>query len=478
MGKFRRNYENYKRKSLIKRGSRHFTLFNKSRKHLYLLILCAVMGIIIIITSIIVINKKNAADKHSDVFAEDVAATQSPEEIEKQQRQAIVAQADRLAMGYDYDQAIAVIDSYQDADTFSELAEAKQRYLTAKGSLVEQDIMQIPHVFFHSLIADTSKAFDGDREMDGYNQYMTTIDEFNKIIQQMYDRGFVLVSMHDMAYKVQNPDGSFSFQKGSIMLPPGKKAFVLSVDDVNYYGYMKDDGFASRIVLDENGRPTNEMEVEDGKTVRGAYDIVPLLDQFIEKHPDFSYQGAKGILALTGYEGVMGYRTCPTDEDNGYQESDIAKAKEVAAGLKADGWEFASHSWGHQHLGQISFETFKTDTDRWEAEVEPIIGPTDIIIYPFGEDIAGFRKYEESNQKFQYLKQVGFDYFCNVDGNQAWVQLGSNYLRQGRRNLDGYRMYYDMIDDNIDKLSDLFNVNEVFDAARPTPIKPLTGDGK
>lgn len=452
--------------------------FYKNHKKLYLLILCAVIGIIIILAAVVLFNKKRIVDQPSDTSEKEIAATQSPEEMEVQKRKAIIVQADRIASGYDYDQAISVIDSYQNADSYPELAEAKQRYLTAKNTLVEQDIMQIPHVFFHSLIADNAKAFDGDREMDGYNQYMTTIDEFNKIIQQMYDKGFVLVSMHDMAYKVQNPDGSTVFQKGTIMLPPGKRGFVLSVDDVNYYGYMKDDGFAARIVLDDNGKPTTEMDLEDGTSIRGAYDVVPLLNQFIEKHPDFSYKGAKGILAFTGYEGVMGYRTCPTDDDNGYQESDIAKAKMVAEGLKADGWEFASHTWGHQHMGLADISAFKTDVDRWEAEVEPIIGPTDIIIYPFGEDIGGFRKYDESNEKFQYLKQVGFDYFCNVDGNQAWVQLGSNYLRQGRRNLDGYRMYYDMIDDNIDKLSDLFQVTEVFDPERPTPIKPLTGEGK
>ena len=42
---------------------------------------------------------------------------------------------------------------------------------------------------------------------------MTTIDEFNKIIQSMYDKGYVMVSPHDMA--VINEDGTMS--RGSIM---------------------------------------------------------------------------------------------------------------------------------------------------------------------------------------------------------------------------------------------------------------------
>ena len=70
--------------------------------------------------------------------------------------------------------------------------------------------------------------------------------------------------------------------------------------------------------------------------------------------------------------------------------------------------------------------------------------PTDIILYPFGADVGDWRAYTRGNEKFAYLYDKGFRYFCNVDSSPAWVQLGSDYLRQGRRNLDGYRMYYDL----------------------------------
>ena len=47
---------------------------------------------------------------------------------------------------------------------------------------------------------------------------MTTVSEFKKMIQIMYDKGYVLVSPHDMA--VVNDDGTMS--RGKIMLPEGK----------------------------------------------------------------------------------------------------------------------------------------------------------------------------------------------------------------------------------------------------------------
>lgn len=66
---------------------------------------------------------------------------------------------------------------------------------------------------------------------------------------------------------------------------------------------------ASKIVLDENGKPTCEYIQADGTTVTGAYDCIPLLDQFLEEHPDGAYHGARGTIALTGYNGILGYRT-------------------------------------------------------------------------------------------------------------------------------------------------------------------------
>ena len=77
-------------------------------------------------------------------------------------------------------------------------------------------------------------------------------------------------------------------------------------------------------------------------------------------------------------------------------------------------------------------------------------------------------------ERFRYLHSKGFRYFCNVDSAQYWVQLGSDHLRQGRRNLDGYRMWMDIeagTDSSKRKLDDLFHAEDVFDPARPTPVE-------
>ena len=391
-----------------------------------------------------------------------------------------LAQAELKAVQYDYDGAIELLKSQPDYESNTEMQQAAADYQRVKDSCQAYPLEEITHVFFHTLIYDTAKAFDGDSDAPGYNQVMTTISEFNKIIETMYQKGYVLVSPHDMAYV--NDDGTMS--RGTILLPAGKKPFVLSQDDVSYYHYMDGDGYASRLVLDSNGDVKCEYIEEDGSVSVGDYDMVPLIDTFVKEHPDFSYQGRKGILAMTGYNGVLGYRTdiayktrenlqdnqrefLDNHPDFDYEE-EVAQATKVADAMKASGWEFASHTWGHKNATTSSAQELITDNEKWQAYVAPVLGKTDMIIFAFGADIGDWQGYSMDNEKFAYYKSQGFHYYCNVDSNQYWVQITDQYLRQGRRNLDGYRMYY-----NPEMLKDLFEVSEVWDSSRPEPVPQM-----
>ena len=397
----------------------------------------------------------------------------------------LIDQADRLAKGYDYDKAMELLSQDPSIQSDPRISEALASFQSQKDSLVAADVKNVTHVFFHSLIMDTSKAFDGDSRMEGYNSVMTTKDEFLKILDALYNDGYVLVRIHDIAYETTDENGNPAFTWGTIMLPEGKKPIVMSQDDVCYYPYMDGDGFASKIVVGEDGRPTCEMKMDDGSISTGSYDMIPLLNDFIDEHPDFSYRGARAVIALTGYQGILGYRTASNYSDSPTYEADREQAAKVAQALRDNGWELASHSFGHLKLGvsdnpeksfngfAIEDERFRHDTDRWEAEVESLIGPTDIILYPFGNDIADFHAYTEDNPRFKYLESKGFRYFCNVDASTPyWMQKGTSYFRMARRNLDGYRLYQDTIQEDPAKkrLSDLFDARDIFDSARPTPV--------
>ena len=414
----------------------------------------------------------SAQDAPKETVGQEAAATEAdgPGAME---------QAKLLAEQYDYQNAIDLLKKQSDYGSNADMQNAVKEYEADRDSCTSWPLEEVTHVFYHTLIKDTSKAFDGDYKEADYNQVMTTIDEFNKITETMYEKGYVMVSIYDMAKA--NDDGTMT--PGEILLPPGKIPFVLSQDDVCYYHYMDGDGFATKLVVDDEGKVRNEYVEDDGSVSVGDYDMVPLIDRFVEKHPDFSYRGAKGIVALTGYNGILGYRTDqsyetrPADLDqnkvdwlDSHPDFSLEKeregAKKVADAMKDEGWLFASHTWGHQNVGQISLETLQADTQKFKDNVDPLIGGTDIIIFAFGTDLTGPEDY--SGDKFEYLKSMGYNYYCNVDSSKYFVQIRDRYFRQGRRNLDGYRMYY-----NPELLEDLFDAKSVFDPARPTPVPPM-----
>ena len=217
----------------------------------------------------------------------------SPEELLALQRAEMLANADALAVTYDYDGAIALIQGWEGYAEDEELTNKLAGYEAQKAACVRVDISQVTHIFYHSLVVDPERCFNpNDFQGRGNYEWMTTISEFNKITQEMYDRGYVLVSIHDLYKYVTDENGNQVMVENDIYLPEGKKAFVLSLDDLSYYHSYDNYGYAAKLIIDENGDVINEYIDADGNVHYGLYDCVPLLDQFIEEHPDASYKGA------------------------------------------------------------------------------------------------------------------------------------------------------------------------------------------
>lgn len=404
-------------------------------------------------------------------LAEEQARKEEEERLEAERRAAYedtFAEAQTKALMYDYDVAIEMIKSIDGYESNEELKATVAGYEADRDKCVAwADNTQISHLFFHSLIVDTSRSFrKGSSQPVGYNRYMTTVSEFNLILESLYEKGYVLVRMHDIAEPVEDENGELKLKKKQIMLPEGKTPIVISQDDVNYYEYMRYDGFADKLVVDDEGNVTCQYTDTDGNVTFGEYDVLPILDRFVREHPDFSYRGAKGILGVTGYEGALGYRTGwhMYDLDNPDEAAQLKAEQDavikVATAIRESGWEFASHSFTHTDMQKNSYSKIIYDTDKWEREVEPLLGETDIYLYPYGSDICDWRGY--SGDKYEYLKQAGFWYFCNVDSARYWIQLTDNYMRMGRINADGERMMK-----TPQKLDYFFDSAQVLDPTRP-----------
>ena len=465
--------------------------FSMTRRRLHQMIAIGVVTLAILIVLIIItaLSSKPSSGTGTGPGTQptETESEISTEELLAQKRAKLIVDADFLATTYDYDGAIALIQTWEGYAEDEELTSLIAGYEATKASCVRVNMEDVTHIFYHSLVVDPKRCFPlNEAQGRGNYEWMTTISEFEKITQEMYDRGYVIVSIHDLYRYETDENGNQIMVENDIYLPEGKRAFVLSFDDLSYYHSYDNYGFASRLLVDENGKVINEYIDAEGNSHYGAYDYVPILDQFIEDHPDASYRGAKATVALTGYNGILGYRTDETYSFDNLDNPDINKdkrlwlknhpeftleaeraaAKEVADAMKANGWTFASHTWGHLNVGNKSLSTLQVDNEKWQKNVAPIVGETNVIIFAHGTDLAGWPKYDLTNEKVQYFMSQGFDVFCNVDSNEYRTYFGGTYLRQGRRNLDGIRFWYN-ITGQQNNLSDLFDVNEVMDPARP-----------
>ena len=112
----------------------------------------------------------------------------------------------------------------------------------------------VEHLFFHPVVAYPELAFDGDNQANGIDDYMVTVDEYNKILQSVYDKGYVLVDINDVWSETTGEDGQPRMVKNTLYLPEGKKPLVLSYDDTNYYPYMLENGFTYKLILGDDGK--------------------------------------------------------------------------------------------------------------------------------------------------------------------------------------------------------------------------------
>ena len=288
----------------------------------------------------------------------------------------------------------------------------------------------VEHLFFHPVVAYPELAFDGDYKYDGIDDWMVTAGEYLKIFQSVYDKGYVLVDIADCWSEQTGEDGQTRMVKNTLYLPEGKKPLILSYDDVNYYEYMLENGFTYKLIIGEDGKLWSwGLDPQGNEVVSRDLDAVTILDKFVEEHPDFSPFGAKGCLSLTGYEGILGYRT-QTDRENWTTEREANRQKEIeavkpiVAELKRTGWTFGSHTWGHISLNTRTVDVVTADMQKWFDEVGSLVGETPVLFYPFGGRLDG-DDVQQSGPAFRWMQQHGFRIFCSV-GIDSWSKCKSD----------------------------------------------------
>jgi hypothetical protein len=209
---------------------------------------------------------------------------------------------------------------------------------------------------------------------------------------------------------------------------------------------VRDNGSVHKLVIDEN----REIAAWTAGELSYDLDIVTIMEGFIRQHPDFSLRGAKGIIALTGYEGLLGYQT-QNLEAPGYSK-EAREAAAVVERLKELGWRFASHSWGHLNMPKVPMSWFTYDLKLWDSQVKPIMGDTDLYIYPFGAGV------EAQEDRHKLLRGLNYNLFFGVSPPGFGHSECGEYIYLDRLNIDGF--YFRVFKNRQDKL---FDIDKVID---------------
>ncbi|GHV41881.1 polysaccharide deacetylase family protein [Clostridia bacterium] len=302
---------------------------------------------------------------------------------------------------------------------------------------------EIYHIFFHALIAFPEISYNNG--VSPLDQDCVLVDEFNRVLQQLYDNNYALIDINETF----SADADGNVTRTPVMVPEGKTPLILSVDDMVYDSRKMGTGMVDKLILDENGKIASYTKHKDGTEVI-SYDneVVTVLENFIAEHPDFSVRGARGMLAMTGFAGLFGYRT---DSLSKNREEETEAVKPIVDALRNLGWTFGCHGYGHADASTVSYSYFVADLNKWEAEVAPIIGKASIYIYPYGHYVTSH------GDKYQEMVRQGYRAMCAVSHKQYWTELG-DALYMTRLGVDGYSLR-----NYRQYLLDLFDCDTVID---------------
>ena len=442
--------------------------------------LLVIVAVVILFSVFIANSVSRSNNRREQARNESIAAQQSEaQKLLQQEAEAnrVLMEAEKLAAGCDYDGAIALLDSFDgDFYAFDSLIACRDACVLAKENLVAwSDPASIPNLAVYQLIVDPQKAFSDERFGTSHPYFYITTSEFAAILQELYENGYILVDFSDFIEETENADGSVSLTAKELYLPQGKKPFMLTQMQANYYTYLVDsngdgladkdgDGFASRLIVDGAGNLTCEYVDNNGTTVTGSYDLVPMLEDFIARNPGFSYRGARAVISVTGYDGLFGYRTNPDAKkllgEAEYQHQ-LDALPTVVQTLKDKGYRIASYTYGNVAYGDLDAAGIQSDLSKWNAEVSSLLGQVDTIVFAKSSDISETAG-AYSGDKFNLLNNAGFRYFVGFsEANESIAAVSRNHVRIGRLMLTG-----DNLVNHKDLFSGMFTPDAVLDTRR------------
>ena len=340
---------------------------------------------------------------------------------------------------------------------------------TEKTSPVVDYYGPVEVICVRQLIADTELAFEVNYISNNDDIYLTT-NEFSAILEELYARNYVLI---DAEALVDTSNEDYLVEK-DLKVPQGKKPLIIIIENLDYSLRNYGNGTCEKLVLNDQGQVCGQyMNASGQEVVQRSAEAIGILDMFVEDHPDFSFNGVKGVISICGYESCFGYVISEDEiDDHNFALNAIGRPNEdvtlqdieanrntvsmIVSTLKDTGWQFASSTYGNINAEKSDMEEIISDTEKWNEQIGSVLGPVHMIVYPNGNFING------TDPRAEYLKGLGFRIFFGI-GPNPYYTYGINYLYYDRTLINGTNMR------NAD-LSRLFDVDKVYDEARVKKI--------
>lgn len=195
----------------------------------------------------------------------------------------------------------------------------------ALSATVWEDLPQVPILMYHRF---------NPQPGGGSYSYTTSLSNFQKHLNLLYEAGFSLVSLNDWLL-------------GKIHVPEGRRPLIITIDDLFY---------ADQLSLDEDGQPAD-------------YSGLGLLWHFSQDHPDFNFH-----VAMFYNFGDKGYANTYTNGSftvqDGWRQD---RSEAIAWGIKNGAIPY-NHFFDHPFLDRLSPDEILWQLEENETALREALG--------------------------------------------------------------------------------------------------------
>lgn len=309
----------------------------------------------------------------------------------------LLENADRLIRGGAYYSAMDFIDRLGQA--LPDDQNLKQR-LDLVRSKVPAEVVHwpadqaIPALAIKPLILPDRNCLPAVESYAGAN--LMNAATFEKLLETLYQQNFCLIRAEQLSHWPE--------EKIDVMVPAGKKPLLLIFDDYEFNSLNRWSGTADGLDLDQQGQLTAFYTDAKGQVKRGDYDAVTILQAFLKRHPDFSFDGGKALIVLSADENFLGH-VINADENrktlaaakrqkqpavnltDSELQDEQAKAKRVVDKLKEQFWSLSATNLSYQDMGHASPADVTAILDQWQNLAKEFAIQTTIFTYPYGSHL-------------------------------------------------------------------------------------------